>query len=264
VRTIDINCDLGESFGNWRLGADEEVLPHLTTASVACGFHAGDPVTMARTVERAASLGVAVGAHPGLPDLLGFGRRRMEISAEDAYTYVVYQVGALKAFLEPLGVPLNHVKPHGAFYGTLNESPQLAEAVVKAVIDTMPGQPVLYWPGGVEDKALVQAARAAGVAVYQEYDPDLQYLPSGMHVVERHKAPLAPERAADLVRRFLLEGRIETRDGDTIPLSADSICVHGDGATAAAVVRTIRDVLAECDVRPQRATGAPGTARPPA
>ncbi|MEQ8697091.1 MAG: 5-oxoprolinase subunit PxpA, partial [Bauldia litoralis] len=150
---IDINCDCGESFGNWSMGADEALMPLITTANVACGFHGGDPLVMQRTVADAHRNGVAVGAHPGLPDLVGFGRRRMDISPAEAYAAVVYQVGALKGFLAPLGMTLHHVKPHGALYGMLNDQDDLAAAVAEAIRDTCPS-PLLYWPAPVERHAL--------------------------------------------------------------------------------------------------------------
>ena len=144
-RQMDVNSDMGESFGNWVMGNDAALLPFVTTANVACGFHAGDPVTLVRTVRLAKQNGVVVGAHPGLPDLLGFGRRAMKISPEDAYAYVVYQVGALQATLAVEGMRLHHVKPHGAFYSVLKADEELADAVAEAIGQLSP-EPMLYWP----------------------------------------------------------------------------------------------------------------------
>ena len=142
---MDINCDMGESFGNWSMGDDAGMMPFITTANVACGFHASDPVTMLSTVKLAKGYQIAIGAHPGLPDLLGFGRRAMNITPEDAYAYVVYQVGALQASLATQGLKLHHIKPHGAFYSVLKTQTELADAVAEA-IQKLSDQPMLYWP----------------------------------------------------------------------------------------------------------------------
>jgi len=227
TRTIDINCDLGESFGNWRLGA------------VACGFHGGDPVTMLRTVERALELGVVVGAHPGLPDLLGFGRRVMDISPDDAYAYVLYQAGALAAMLRAHGASLHHVKPHGALYTMLNERADLATAVADAMAALM-DEPMLYWPSGAEDAALVQEAQRRGYRVALEFYPDLRYTSERRIVVERRKSAVPAELAVERLRRFLEDGAAETIDGGLVNLEAESVCVHGDGPTAPEIVAAVR------------------------
>jgi 5-oxoprolinase (ATP-hydrolysing) subunit A len=242
--TIDINCDLGESFGNWRLGNDEALLGAISTANVACGFHGGDPVTMVRTVERALELGVAVGAHPGLPDLLGFGRRVIDISPDDAFAYVVYQVGALEAMLRSCGAEPHHVKPHGALYTMLNDRADLAAAVAEA-IEAVMSSPMLYWPAGAEDGFLVQEARRRDFRVVLEFYPDLSYAPSGRIVVERHKQPIEAAVAVERVARFLQDGTALTPAGDAVHLSAESICVHGDGPTAGEIVAALRAYLEE-------------------
>jgi 5-oxoprolinase (ATP-hydrolysing) subunit A len=252
--SMDINCDLGESFGNWKLGADEELLPRITTASLACGFHGGDPVTMRRGVADAVEHGVAVGSHPGLPDLLGFGRRVMAVSAEDLHAYVVYQSGALAAFLRPHGRTLSHVKPHGALYPMLNRDEDLAAAVVDAMFEVM-DRPALYWPAGSEDRALLRVARDRGVRVVREFYPDSRYGRDGETVVERKREPVTPEAAETALRRFLDHGEVETIDGTTIPLAAESVCVHGDGSTAVAIVDRVVTVLDELG-RPLRAATA--------
>jgi UPF0271 protein len=239
MRTIDINCDLGESFGNWRMGADEELLPRISTANVACGFHGGDPVTMVRTVDRALELGVAVGAHPGLPDLLGFGRRAMDISPEDAHAYVLYQAGALDAILRARGERLHHVKPHGVLYSMLNERADLAEAVADAISALMDA-PTLYWPAGAEDGALIREARRRDFDVVLEFYPDLRYTSDRRLVLERRKAPLEPSVAVERLARFLRDGTAETVDGTQVELAAGSVCVHGDGPTAPEIVEALR------------------------
>ena len=148
LKKMDINCDMGESFGNWNMGDDVGMMPRITTANVACGFHASDPVTMLETVRLAKQHNVTVGAHPGLPDLLGFGRRTMNITPEDAYAYVVYQVGALQGALATQGMKLHHIKPHGAFYSVLKTDEQLASAVAQAIKE-LSDDPILYWPADI-------------------------------------------------------------------------------------------------------------------
>ncbi len=243
-RTIDINCDCGESFGNWTLGADEALMPLITTANVACGFHGGDPLVMQRTVSSAKKNGVSVGAHPGLPDLVGFGRRRMDISAEEAYAAVVYQVGALKGFLEPLGMALHHVKPHGALYVMLHDQEPLAGAVAEAIRDTCPA-PVLYWPAPVELHALPRAARKLGIDVVGEVYFDLAYSDEAHLIVERKKTPKDLADIARRVHRYLDEGVVLAQSGKAIPLDAVTICIHGDGPNSVEIAKTVRAVLAE-------------------
>lgn len=248
---LDVNCDLGESFGNWKLGADELLLPRITTASVACGYHGGDPVTMRETVALAAHHGVAVGAHPGLPDLLGFGRRVMEVSPADLHAYLVYQCGALEAFLRSHGMALNHVKPHGALYPMLNAREDLAAATIEALREVME-EPVLYWPAGSEDRALLRSARAGGVTVVREFYPDSRYRADGETVVERHREPLDLDSVERAARRFLTSGEVLTLDGNSMQLEAESICVHGDGPSAVEIIDGVIAILDESGV-PRRA-----------
>jgi 5-oxoprolinase (ATP-hydrolysing) subunit A len=256
VRTsLDINCDCGESFGKWKLGDDEELIPRITTASVACGWHAGDPVTMRDTVALAARHGVAVGSHPGMPDLLGFGRRTMSLSPEDLRAYLVYQSGALKAFLCEHELRLNHVKPHGALYMMLNSCEDLAGAAVDAFFDVM-DEPVVYWPAGSEDRALLRVCHDRGVRVVGEYYPDSKYGADGQTVVEHSRAPMDPALAEEAFRRFFETGEIETVDRDVITLDAESVCVHGDGPSAVAIVDRVVKILDEAGVALRPATAA--------
>jgi UPF0271 protein len=243
-RTFDINCDLGESFGNWSLGHDEEVMPLVTSANVACGFHAGDPVTMARTVALAMRHGVAVGAHPGLPDLLGFGRRLMAISPDDAAAYVRYQAGALQAFLRAAGGELNHVKPHGAFFAVLRDSAELARPVARAVRD-LGDDVMVYWPAPAEGVPFCEELGELGVRVVGDIYPDLSYEPDGRLVIQRSKVETDVEFAAHQTRLFIEEGVVEAVDGSRVPLTAGSACVHGDGPNAVAVARAVRRALTE-------------------
>jgi 5-oxoprolinase (ATP-hydrolysing) subunit A len=257
---MDINCDLGESFGNWKLGADEELLPLITTASLACGFHGGDPVTMKRSVASAVENGVTVGSHPGLPDLLGFGRRQMDVSPEDLHAYIVYQSGALEAFLQPLGHRLNHVKPHGALYPMLNRRDDLAHATIDAMFEVM-DEPVLYWPAGSEERALIRAARDRRVRVVGEFYPESTYGPDGETVVERERKHVTPDMAEAALRQFMSDGTVQTTGGGTLALNAESVCVHGDGPEAARIVKRVVQVLTDIGVTPERATETGGIQR---
>jgi UPF0271 protein len=255
ARSIDINCDCGESFGKWKLGADEELIPRITTASIACGWHAGDPATMRATVALAARYGVVVGAHPGMPDLLGFGRRAMDLAPADLRAYIVYQSGALKAFLHGHGLRLNHVKPHGALYPMLNARADLAEAAVDGFFEVM-DDPVVYWPAGSEERALLRICAEREVRVVREYYPDSRYGADGETVVEHTREPIDPDRAEAAFRRFLEAGEVETVDGGVIRVEAESVCVHGDGPSAVAIVDRVVKVVTELGY-PLRAATAP-------
>lgn len=243
MRTIDINCDCGESFGNWTMGADAAIVPNVTAANVACGFHAGDPVTMLRTIALAETAGTRVGAHPGLPDLAGFGRRRMAITPEEAHAMVLYQAGALAAMLAARGLRLNHVKPHGALYLMLNEDGDLARAVARAIREVCP-EPRLYWPAPVAGLALPEAARAEGIDVIPEVYFDLAYGDDGRLVLERRKGPVDLAATRARVRAFLARGTVTTVSGREIALGARSICIHGDGPNAAELLAAIREEIA--------------------
>jgi UPF0271 protein len=250
VRTIDINSDCGESFANWRLGSDEELIPELTAANVACGFHASDPLTMLRTIDLCKANGVEVGSHPGLPDLLGFGRRAMKISPEDGYAYTLYQAGALKAMLATRGMELHHVKSHGAFYTILRDDDELAAAFCRAVRDLMP-VPVVYWPD-CTDSSLPREAAKAGVRVVHEVYVDLDYAPDGSLILQREKRPADLEVVAAQIRSWLETGSVRAVDGSMVPVEAESVCIHGDGPNALEVARTVKLTIAErgCTVGP--------------
>jgi UPF0271 protein len=234
---MDVNADMGESYGRWTLGADGELMPFLTSANVACGFHGGDPHVMRTTVRLAREHGVAVGAHVALPDLLGFGRRAMAISPEDLKDYVVYQVGALQAFAATAGVRVEHVKPHGALYVMCTEDERYARAVVEAVGSLGPELIVL-----LSGERVAAAARAAGVPFVAEGYIDLDYDDAGKLVIERVKRTREP---AEVARRAVLlarEGRVPT-PGGSVPLPAASVCVHGDAPNAPAVAKAVREAL---------------------
>ncbi len=241
MRKIDLNCDMGESFGNFKVGNDDEVMPLITSANVGCGFHGGDPVTMDRTVALAKEHGVGVGSHPALPDLMGFGRREMKITAEEARAYLLYQTGALKGFLDSRGMKLQHVKPHGAFYTVLMKNEDLARAVSEAILATDKN---LYWFMPVPNKS-AEVAESMGVKVVGEMYVDMDYRPDGSLVVRReqfaHEAD--PRAAAERVIRFLDSGKVRTTEGTELEISAKSVCVHGDTKNAPASLRAIRAEL---------------------
>lgn len=243
LELMDINCDMGESFGNWNMGDDLGMMPRITTANVACGFHASDPVTMIDTVKLAKRNNVAVGAHPGLPDLLGFGRRAMNITPEDAYAYVVYQVGALQGTLATQGMTLHHVKPHGAFYSVLKTDDELAAAVAQAIHE-LSDDPILYWPAPTT-AAMPMAAKKLGIRVVGEIYPDLIYAPDGTLIIQREKHETDVEFASSQVRRYVETGMVEANDGSLVELDAESLCIHGDGPNAVAVADAVRATLDE-------------------
>ncbi|MGR8920160.1 MAG: 5-oxoprolinase subunit PxpA [Gammaproteobacteria bacterium] len=250
MEAMDINCDMGESFGNWNMGNDAGMMPRITTANVACGFHASDPVTMLETVAMAKEHGVEVGSHPGLPDLLGFGRRAMNITPEDAHAYVVYQTGALQAALKVHGMRLHHIKPHGAFYSVLRTDEALAEAVAEGIA-ALTDTPMLYWPAPT-DAAMPTAARRHGIRVVGEIYPDLHYAADGSLVIQRTKHETDVEFAAAQVRRFVETGKVEAMDGSLVELDAESLCIHGDGPNATEVGDAVRAALADlgCKIAP--------------
>ncbi len=247
MTTIDLNCDLGESFGAYRMGDDAGVLPYVTSANVACGAHAGDPSVMRRTVAAALEHGVAIGAHPGLPDLAGFGRREMRISPQEAYDLVLYQVGALAAFAAAAGTALRHVKPHGALYNMSCADDALAEPIARAVRD-LDARLVLF---GLPGSALQRAAEAAGVPFAREAFADRAYAPDGS-LVPRGTPSAVIDDPEDAVRRAVLiatEGRVATAEGGELRLAADTLCVHGDRPDAGLFARMLREGLERGGVR---------------
>ena len=250
LKSIDINCDMGESFGNWKMGDDEGMMPYITTANVACGFHAGDPVTLIDTVKLAKRHNVVVGAHPGLPDLLGFGRRTMNITAEDAYAYIVYQVGALQASLATEGMKLHHIKPHGAFYSVLKANMELAEAVAEAM-SKLGDTPVLYWPAPTT-AAMPTACKKRGIPVVGEIYPDLQYAADGSLVIQRHKHETDVDFAVSQVERYVKTGKVQAMDGALVELDAVALCIHGDGPNCVTVASAIQERLKAigCEIAP--------------
>jgi UPF0271 protein len=233
---VDLNCDLGEG------GSHDEVLLTLaTSANIACGLHAGDPSLAHRTVQLTAAAGAGLGAHPGLPDREGMGRRDAPVSPEEAFDLVVYQVGALAAFAALGGWKLEHVKPHGALYNRAAREPELARALAEAVKAFDP-RLALFALAGSE---LVRAGRAAGLAVAEEAFPDRGYAPDGTLLPRSAPGALveSPEEVAERGLAMVMEGRVATADGTELRLHADTLCVHGDGPTALPALRCLRHAL---------------------
>ncbi|MBD8841108.1 LamB/YcsF family protein [Paenibacillus sp. CFBP 13594] len=240
-KTLDINCDLGESYGIYRTLSDEAILPLITSANIACGFHAGDPATMRLTVERALEHQVAIGAHPGLPDLQGFGRRRMDITPREAYDMVVYQIGALDAFVRASGGHMHHVKPHGALYNMAAEDAKLAEAIVEAIYQV---QPDLYLYG-LAGSELIHAADRIGLRSVSEVFADRTYGSDGQLTPRSQAGALIEEsgQAIAQVLQMVKDGVVVSTDDTLVPIKAETVCIHGDGANALAFAQEIRRVL---------------------
>ncbi len=251
---IDLNCDMGESFGAWRLGDDAALLAHVTSANIACGYHAGDPATMQRTVALAREAGVAIGAHVSLPDLQGFGRREMRISPAEAFAMTLYQVGALHAFAQAAGARLAHVKPHGALYNMAARDPALADAIAAAVRGFDPRLLLV----GLAGSELPRAGVRAGLRVAHEAFPDRRYAADGTLVPRQAPDAVIDEPAAAVAQalRMVLQGDVATREGSVHALHADTLCVHGDHAGAVALARALRHALAGAGVTVERPDAA--------
>jgi UPF0271 protein len=243
---IDLNCDVGESYGAFRIGADEELMPLITSANVAAGFHAGDPVTLDRVVTLAQAHGVAVGAHPSFPDLAGFGRREMRLSPEEIENGVLYQVGAVAAFCRAHGIRLVHVKAHGALYNMAAVDPVVAGSIARGVARCDRG---LILVGLASSTAMADAARKEGLAYAREAFADRAYNPDGTLQSRKIAGSLivdpvrAAKQAVDIARGFVI-----ACDGTRIDLHADTICLHGDNPSAAANVRAVRSALSDAAV----------------
>ena len=244
---IDMNSDVGESYGAFSFGADAEIMDCLSSANVACGFHAGDPVHMERTVKLAKENGVSVGVHWGLPDVTGFGRRRMAITPEEARCLTVYQIGALQAVAKAQGAVLDHLVPHGALYSMLSEDEAIAGAMVEAILLTDPSL-TLYWPTPLQDHCFYRIASENGIPIANEVCVDMDYRADGGLVLSRTVAKRDPEAVADRVQRFLEEGKLETVDGADIEFDAQALLLHGDGPNAAQIARVIRNRLTSLGV----------------
>ncbi len=238
---VDLNCDLGESFGRYTLGLDDQVIPHVSSVNIACGMHAGDPVVMNKTVALAKQAGVAIGAHPGYPDLQGFGRRDMGLSPDEAYAFVLYQIGALDAFCRANGTKLRHVKPHGQLYNRCAKDPEVAGTVAQAVLDYDPELVLVGLAGGV----LLDVGAQLGLRTAGEFFTDRNYNPDGSLVSRSDPQALITDEefAIERVCQAVSTGTIDAVDGQPLHVSADTICVHGDNLHALEFVIRCRAAL---------------------
>jgi UPF0271 protein len=238
MKTIDLNCDMGESFGAWQMGDDAGIMPLITSANIAAGFHAGDPTTIGETVRLAVANGVAVGAHPSLPDLVGFGRRPMKVSAREVHDLVLYQAGAVAAFARAAGAKLHHVKPHGALYNMAAKDAALADAIVAAVKDL--GEGVLLY--ALAGSAMTEAAQRHGVRAIGEVFADRTYQSDGTLTPRGQPGALiSDERAAvEQVLSMVLKGKVRSVDGIDVAVTAGTLCLHGDQPDAVAFARALR------------------------
>jgi UPF0271 protein len=239
--TIDLNADLGEGFGVWQLGDDDAMLDVVTSANVACGFHAGDPAGLARTCRAAAQRGVRIGAQVGYRDLAGFGRRFIDVTAEDLTADVIYQIGALQALARAAGSVVGYVKPHGALYNTIATDSAQAQAVAQAVHAVDPGLPVL----GLAGSEFFAAAARLGLRTVPEAFADRAYRPDGQLVSRREPDAVLhdPDEIADRVMAMVTTGRLVAVDGSSITVEAESVCVHGDSPGAVLIATTLRERL---------------------
>ncbi|MED3648416.1 LamB/YcsF family protein [Halalkalibacterium halodurans] len=241
MQRVDLNSDLGESFGAYTIGQDDRVLEHVTSANIACGYHAGDHNVMARTVKLAADKGMGIGAHPGFPDLLGFGRRNIQTDHKDIYNFIVYQVAALNGFCQLHRVRMQHVKPHGALYNMAAKDRVIAEAIAEAIYDIDPSL-ILF---GLSGSELIKAGKKLGLTVANEVFADRTYQPDGTLTPRSEANALIKEseRATEQVIQMVKESKVIAVDGSHIPIEADTICVHGDSPTALSFVERLHAQL---------------------
>jgi len=245
LKTIDLNCDMGESYGAWRMGADAAIMPLISSANIACGFHAGDPATIRATVGLAVEHGVAIGAHPSLPDLAGFGRRAMKISPQEMYDLVIYQAGAVEAFARAAGSRLHHVKCHGALYNMAADDAGLSEAMVRAAKDL--GGVMLYV---LSKSKNYEKAKSMGVPVAGEVFADRGYADDGT-LAPRDRPGGMIEDAGEAVKQALAmveQGYVTSLSGRRVPVAAETLCLHGDQAGAVAFAREIRQAFLEREI----------------
>ena len=240
---IDLNCDLGESFGNYKIGMDEEVIPLISSANVACGYHASDPIVMQKTIAMTKKFGTAVGAHPGFPDLMGFGRRNLSVSPAEAKAYTLYQLGALDAFCRTQGVKMQHVKPHGALYNMAAKDYELARGICEAIYEFDKDLIVLALSGG----QLIRAGEDIGLRTALEFFADRAYEEDGTLVNRRKEGAVITDENEALARvvRMIKENKLTAITGKDISIKADSVCVHGDGVKALEFVEKIREKLTD-------------------
>lgn len=241
--SVDLNCDMGESFGAWTMGNDAELMNYVSSINIACGFHAGDASTMRKTVETAIAKGVAIGAHPSFPDLQGFGRRNMSLSPQEVFDVVLYQVAALKGICAASGTNLHHVKPHGALYNQAAKNSELALAIAKS-ISRLDDALILY---GLSGSILVSEAEKIGLKTASEVFADRTYKNDGSLTPRAESNALITETgiASAQVLQMIKDGTVATTDGQTITIKADTICIHGDGQNALQFASAVHQTLIE-------------------
>jgi UPF0271 protein len=246
---IDINSDVGESFGVYKLGLDEEVIPHITSANIACGFHGGDPGMMRKTISLAKSYGVEVGAHPGFPDLMGFGRRNIDATLDEIKDYVIYQTGALNGFALSQGITLQHVKAHGSLYNIAAANYRIMEAIVESVAK-MDQELILLVLASSQREPLIEIGRRYGLRIAFEAFADRAYQNDGSLVPRREKEAVIedPDVVVKRALKIALEEKVIVIDGTEIELKADTLCVHGDNPAAVQMVKRIREGLKAASV----------------
>ena len=243
---IDLNSDIGESFGNYNLGMDQEVSKYITSANIACGWHAGDPLVMEQTVKIAKENNVGIGAHPGFKDLMGFGRRKMDVSAQEVKAYIKYQLGALMAFAKSNNLKVSHLKPHGAMYNQAASDYEIAEAIAEAIYEV--DQDIILM--GLSGSQLIKAGKDKGVKVANEVFADRAYTPKGRLVSRKREGAVIhdPQKSVERMTQLIKKGYIEAINGEKIELAADSICVHGDNPEALAQVEQLKEGLISAGV----------------
>jgi len=245
MKKIDLNCDMGESYGAWKMGADAEVMPHISSANIACGFHGGDPATIRKTVRLALDHGVAIGAHPSLPDIQGFGRRPMKISAQDMYDLVVYQAGAVEGFARAAGAKLHHIKCHGALYNMAATDDGLSEAMARAARDL--GNVMIY---ALSNSRMMSTVKKLGVPVLGEVFADRGYSDDGTLAPRDQPGGMIEDKAKSVQQALAMveDGYVTSLSGKRVAVAADTLCLHGDQPGAAAFAQAIRKAFAERNI----------------
>ncbi|MGG2091807.1 5-oxoprolinase subunit PxpA [Bacillus sp. S13(2024)] len=247
MKVVDLNCDLGESFGAYNIGNDDAILPYVSSVNIACGFHAGDPSVMHSTVAKALEHRVSIGAHPGLPDLIGFGRRMMHVSPDEVYDYMIYQIGALDGFIRALGGKMNHVKPHGALYNLAAVNSEIADAIAKAIYKVNP-ELLLF---GLASSEFVRAGEKYNLRVVQEVFADRTYQSNGT-LTNRTESNALITNEEDAIRQVLQmvqKGNVPTVDGTIVSIAAHTICIHGDGLHAVDYAKSICNALQQAQIK---------------
>lgn len=243
---VDLNCDMGESFGLYTQGNDEEMMQYITSANIACGFHGGDPHVMRKTIELAKKYNIGVGAHPGFPDLLGFGRRELNCTSQEVKDYVIYQMGALREFAKIYNIPIQHCKPHGALFMRAAEDKQVARAILEAMHATDPNMIVF----ALNNSEMMEEARKMGIPAAKEAYADREHTDTGSIVLTRAGSVIEDYNVmADRVVRMIKENKVITHDGKEAAIEAETICIHGDTPGALELAKAIIEALKENDIQ---------------